>query len=323
MSDVFAHCNPPPASLPVSLPIPSHTHLCPPSPTPTPHPQPRTSVCPDDNTDGISPKSHLAHQDGTIYGLPADGAIGLTVSGQPMFPVFNNNAEYTPQKCEVDSCQEHVGQGGGAPHLHGDPFGDEQTTRCLYGPSNYSSTSQHPPIIGFSFDGHLIYGRHLTENDLGYTAPGLDACGGHSHTATGDVDEHGNSLGTYHYHAQIFAATVGRGNPATEGEAYLVSTPGPFQCFKADIEGAEGSSALLAAQASPLVVARDMTCVTIPPTPIRADFLPTRRSHHTCYVLSRGRGPAGTQPWMAQQPPRLAARSLSLTVPPGPQPPCV
>ena len=55
-----------------------------------------------------------------------------------IFPIYNNRAVYTPQQCEVDSCNEHVGQGGGQPHLHGDPFGDEAPTKCLYGPSNYT-----------------------------------------------------------------------------------------------------------------------------------------------------------------------------------------
>ena len=49
-------------------------------------------------------------------------SVGVTVGGQEIFPVYNNRAQYTPQDCEVDACSEHVGQGGGQPHLHGDPF---------------------------------------------------------------------------------------------------------------------------------------------------------------------------------------------------------
>ena len=92
------------------------------------------------------------------YGLPSDDGIGVTVSGQPIFPIYNNNAEFTPEKCEVDSCNEHVGQGGGPPHLHGDPFGDQTSTTCLYGPSNYTGGSKdaHPPLIGFSYDGQVV-----------------------------------------------------------------------------------------------------------------------------------------------------------------------
>lgn len=103
--------------------------------------------------------------------LPSTSGVGMAVNGQSIFPVWNNRGLYTPSLCEVDSCQEHVGQGGGQPHFHGDPFGDEDSTsgaptRCLYGPSNYTSvdgvggdTAAHPPVIGFAFDGHLIYGR--------------------------------------------------------------------------------------------------------------------------------------------------------------------
>jgi hypothetical protein len=44
------------------------------------------------------------------YGLPSDAGVATAVNGQPIFPVYNNNGKYTPQKCEVDSCNEHVGQ---------------------------------------------------------------------------------------------------------------------------------------------------------------------------------------------------------------------
>jgi hypothetical protein len=89
----------------------------------------------------------------TDYGIPADAGIGMAVSGQSIFPVYNNNAGYTPDKCEVDSCQEHVGQGGGQPHFHGDPFGDEDSdssspNSCLYGPSDYAyGPTGHPPLM--------------------------------------------------------------------------------------------------------------------------------------------------------------------------------
>lgn len=65
------------------------------------------------------------------------------VSGQDIFPLYNNRAELTPDACEVDSCNEHIGGGGGQPHLHGDPFG----TSCLYSAANYSSLSAHPPQV--------------------------------------------------------------------------------------------------------------------------------------------------------------------------------
>jgi arylsulfatase A-like enzyme len=161
--------------------------------------------------------------------------------------VYNNGGQYTPEKCEVDSCQEHVGQGAGAPHLHGDPFGDQKSTHCLYGPSNYESVDAHPPVIGFSYDGHLIYGRYLSDDAPGYNQPALDGCGGHAHANAG-TDEHGNDLEEYHYHTQIFDAFVGSKAQADEGQKYVVSAPGPFQCWKGDLGASEGSSALITIQ---------------------------------------------------------------------------
>lgn len=149
----------------------------------------------------------------------------------------------TSAECEVDSCQEHVGQGGGQPHWHGDPFG----AKCMYSQSNYSSgnAASHPPVIGFAFDGHLIYGRYLSSSAPGYAAPLLDACGGHVHDVE-SFDEHGFNLKTtYHYHTQMIDATCESGDMCTTGEQYAVSTTGPFQCFKADVTQSEGSSALL------------------------------------------------------------------------------
>lgn len=120
---------------------------------------------------------------GVNIGLPTRGSIGFSISGQMIFPVYNNRGEYTPLSCEVDKCNEHVGQGGGQPHLHGDPFG----ASCLYSAANYT-TLGHPPLIGWSNDGPSIYGRHLSYNDLGYNYT-LDSCGGHTHDSYG-----------YHYH---------------------------------------------------------------------------------------------------------------------------
>ncbi len=92
--------------------------------------------------------------------------------------MYNNRGQYTPQDCEVDACNEHVGQGGGQPHLHGDPFHSRDGV-CLYGPGNYTSNSAHPPLWGFSLDGYNIYGRHLSENNEGYAPPwGGHICAG-------------------------------------------------------------------------------------------------------------------------------------------------
>ena len=107
---------------------------------------------------------------GTVYGLNSRGPAGVTIGGQEIFPVYNNRGQYTPADCEIDACNEHVGQGGGQPHLHGDPFHSRDGV-CLYGPANYTSDSAHPPQWGFSLDGYNIYGRHLSDNNEGYAPP--------------------------------------------------------------------------------------------------------------------------------------------------------
>ena len=111
-----------------------------------------------DVTTGTGPYSYLIDTStSTSYGMPSDGGVGMGVNGQSIFPIYNNNAGYTPAKCEVDSCNEHVGQGGGQPHFHGDMFG----AKCLYSQTNYSggSASSHPPIVGFAADGVPIIPR--------------------------------------------------------------------------------------------------------------------------------------------------------------------
>ena len=152
-------------------------------------------------------------------GMPTRGAMGVSIGGQDIFPVWNNRATATPQWCEVDACNEHVGGGGGQPHLHGDPFG----SWCLYSAANYSSSTVHPPQIGWSFDGGSIYGRHINTQNFGYSTP-LDDCGGHVHDGL-----------AYHYHSQIFTATT-KGNQATpDGTMLYATTTGPYKCWKNDI----------------------------------------------------------------------------------------
>ena len=193
--------------------------------------------------------------------IPENG-VGMAVNGIVIFPIYNNNGQYTPAKCETDSCGEHVGQGGGHPHYHSDPFGDQDTatsapTSCLYGPSNYTSNSgtagdlsAHPPVVGFSFDGHLIYGRYLSSTSPGFQAPNLDNCGGHYHAEAG-TDQHGFDLqANYHYHMQVFDATCGSGDMCTSGESYKASTTGPFNCFKQNLATSAGSSATVTGASS-------------------------------------------------------------------------
>ncbi len=45
------------------------------------------------------------------FGIPTSTGVGFTVTGQELYPVFNNVGGFTPEKCEVDACNTHVGQG--------------------------------------------------------------------------------------------------------------------------------------------------------------------------------------------------------------------
>ena len=55
-----------------------------------------------------SPTGYLSNaQLGVVYGLPSGGAVGTSISGQQVFPTFNNRAQYTPENCEVDRCNQH------------------------------------------------------------------------------------------------------------------------------------------------------------------------------------------------------------------------
>ena len=168
------------------------------------------------------------------FNIPASGKVGSTITGQDIFPVFNNRALFTSENCEVDACNEHVGQGYGQPHLHGDPFGPT----CLYSAANYTvdgvaNWTAHPPLIGIADDGLWIYGRYLSS-----AAPGgsvaLDICGGHSHG--GSAYGQGTS-GGYHYHTQLIAARssgLGAGTN-TVGLLYPQTTTGPYQCFMGNL----------------------------------------------------------------------------------------
>ena len=140
----------------------------------------------------------------------------------------------------MDSCNEHVGQGGGQPHSHGDPF-SATAGKCLYSAENYTDSSGtqdltvHPPVIGFSYDGPLIYGRYLSNDAPGFST-GLDNCGGHVH---GDY--------AYHYHSQIIQATTTSSNKgisknSNTGKTYPAFVPGVFNCWKAKINDLNGGS---------------------------------------------------------------------------------
>ena len=178
-----------------------------------------------------NPGSHMCERAGSghDYGHPVRGPIGITITGQEIFPLYNNVGYLAPEKCEIDTCNQHIGAGGGQTHIHGDPFG----AWCMYDVDNYTSAAHHPPQIGWIFDGHGTFGRYIDTSSLGFNVP-LDGCGGHDHDDIG-----------YHYHAAINEAVTdgGRYNPPSPtyddfiqaGMPYLFTTPGPYVCLKGDI----------------------------------------------------------------------------------------
>jgi hypothetical protein len=112
--------------------------------------------------------------------MPTAGPAAYTVTGSPVFPVFNNAGVVSMTRCELDYIGFHAGRNFDY-HQHADSF----CSTCVYGPQNYTSLSAHPPLWGYSAGGLPIFGRYLSS-----TAPGasvaLDDCGGHNHSGVGD-----------------------------------------------------------------------------------------------------------------------------------------
>jgi hypothetical protein len=144
--------------------------------------------------------------------LPISGPVAYAVNGLPLFPPYNNVGQLTWLTCEMDGCNAHVGQGFDY-HYHGDPYG----ANCLYSSSDYSN--EHPPVIGLSADGFLIYGRYLNVSSQGYSID-LDICGGHNHDTFG-----------YHYHAQVLTFTAPSSNLGLiAGQTVTGYIGGPYKC---------------------------------------------------------------------------------------------
>ncbi len=84
----------------------------------------------------------------TGVALPNAGNTGVSVSGLPMYPPYNDQSGLTWLSCEMDGCNAHAGKGFDY-HYHGDPF-HATSGKCMYSTSDYSGPTVHPPLIGFS-----------------------------------------------------------------------------------------------------------------------------------------------------------------------------
>ena len=90
---------------------------------------------------------------------------------------------------EITSTGIHVGRGMNY-HYHADGHSFSGNGINLYNLSDYDNRN-HPPIIGFAYDGIALYGKYESDyiEMAGYNLD-IDEYGGHSH------DEY-----SYHYHA--------------------------------------------------------------------------------------------------------------------------
>ena len=167
-------------------------------------------------------------------GIPIYGPLAVAVTGQVLYPVFDDQGFTSQEMCEVDMCNAHAGKGFDY-HYHGDPY-HHTPGKCLYSPADYAdATNGHPPLIGFSLDGYKVYGRYLSESSIGYSTA-LDDCGGHSHG--------GGDFAQYHYHAQVkeltsiktsATATSQLSTLTNAATPYFAPLPGVFKCWRGDI----------------------------------------------------------------------------------------
>jgi len=149
--------------------------------------------------------------------LPFAGAVGVTVSGVPIYPALDNADKLAWAMCESDQCNAHAGKGFDY-HYHGDPFGPN----CMYSSSMYPSG--HPMIIGFGMDGYVIFGRYTDASTQPSSSTPLDDCGGHSHGSYG-----------YHYHAHVETGRTAPSGAAMSG-TFTAYWNAPALCFKGNIQ---------------------------------------------------------------------------------------
>ena len=147
------------------------------------------------------------------YPIPAEGTVGVTITGIGFKVPYSQNGFQSWEECSLDNCNGHIPIGFGY-HYHGDPF------NCVYNQSDYPLTTSHPPVIGFGIDGFLIYGRYLNASAPGASIP-LDICGGHSHAPYG-----------FHYHTEVKKINVtDSGQQIPLGTPYYVFLPGITNCI--------------------------------------------------------------------------------------------
>ena len=113
--------------------------------------------------------------------------MGVAIDGVKIYPSYNNTLNFASAAGEISITGIHVGRGMDL-HYHADGHAYNGNGLNLYNAVDYDGRT-HAPMIGFSYDGILLFGRYENENLEGFNEV-LDTFGGHQH---GDY--------AYHYHA--------------------------------------------------------------------------------------------------------------------------
>ena len=148
-------------------------------------------------TDNILAKTLLSDVGGAVssadvYNYASIADNGMLINGSVMFPVYNNTLVPSQLVGELSANGCHVGKGGGGPHCHADGYPNAKSPGvAVYSDADYVGQN-HPPLIGFGYDGVALFGVYRTGKDTAMlgASTALDSFGGHDH----------NSIG-YHYHA--------------------------------------------------------------------------------------------------------------------------
>jgi len=125
----------------------------------------------------------------SVFNYCSTSSCGIAADGVVIYPSQNNNLRQAAEEAEITCTGIHVGQGMGL-HYHADGHSFNNNGIDLYNLTDFSSKN-HPPLIGFAYDGIALFGKYETSYSSmnGYSIA-LDAFGGHDHDGFG-----------YHYHA--------------------------------------------------------------------------------------------------------------------------
>mgnify|MGYP002884496154 CR=1 FL=1 len=125
----------------------------------------------------------------TVYNYTSLVSNGIAIDGVTIYPAQNNNLRFAVEDAEVTHSGIHVG-GGLELHYHADGHAFNGNGINLYNLADYEGHN-HPPVIGFAYDGIALFGRYEANYPMNGDEIALDEYGGH---------DHNDGFG-YHYHA--------------------------------------------------------------------------------------------------------------------------